>query len=89
MEMEKEQPLFILHWIQPCGDAVVIALCEYCGAERFSSEENLRTARNAKMHICCLSCFFSLAQDQQCRYGGRIRHGAVIENRSQRKKAAK
>jgi hypothetical protein len=81
MADEEEGELFIIHWERPAGDATDMVLCEYCGATRYSSAENLRAARGRKMHIACLNCCMALAEKDTVLLSGSIRFGAVIERR--------
>jgi hypothetical protein len=81
-EDEIVRELFIVHWTRPRAGAADIVLCEYCGATRYSSAENIQAARDRKMHATCPDCYIHLVEKESVIVGGLIRHGTVVERKA-------
>jgi len=79
MSDEEEKGLFIVRWLWPKRDATTIVLCDHCGAERYTSAENLRVARGKKMLVTCTDCYIRLEKEHGVVFGGRVRHGKIVE----------
>jgi hypothetical protein len=79
--MSEDVLVFVVHWTRPNTDAVVPVLCENCGAERWTSAENLQAAKSRGMTVACVECtLFSLLQEEpESIVSGSVRHGKVIE----------
>jgi hypothetical protein len=78
LNLEEDGELFVVNWHRPVGDATSLVLCDYCGAERYSSPQNLRVVREKKMGILCLTCYGALSMEYEMRDGGSIRQGVII-----------
>jgi hypothetical protein len=81
---DEDAALFIVKWTVAVRDATRPVLCEYCGATRYSSPENIQAALEKGLIATCTDCYVRIDRKHGSVLGGRIRGGVVIEEQEEK-----
>lgn len=77
-EPKEMTTVFTVGLMRPTERARTLVLCEFCGGARFTSQDNLDTARAQGMKIACIECaMVRLPKDG--RIAGLLHKGQLIK----------